>query len=702
MRSMYPFLWKIKNYLSKKESGKKPLRIFMLSPADSAGSGARIRDAVRSVNRKVVINLVTWRRRNIGYGDADIVLSDGSNALKKAQRLLDLADIIHYKDDTPPIEGMYGLKMPQNIKIIHTAGGSGFRRLTYPNISNESILQEYDILLNSDWTFDNNIVLLNPNKKSLQINSLTYDGEEHIRIKSKLLENIKGPFVIKGKVNLIESKENSRFNICSVIVEHIDVRGKRIARTHKRFGALENIEMPWQLIFEPVNGQDSINIIFYKSFIEKVNVSFNNLRFMEMKPQWHVGNRPPFTNELIEKNLNLNLENIGNENSDWWIINPDKHILLSSTNKKIEMDTLGYSEDKHINIRSKKLLYDGHSHVIYGDVMLYQINNSNKVKIFTIIAEYMDKNGKVIDKIKRRFNAREEQSMPWFLSFNTHKKAHYIRFIFHFPGTEKSRFKIDNLHFIKMSKHWNKNIQYEKEHISMGLWPLKTYEDADLRTVLTPDLLINGEKIMYTPHAFPVTKSKFQENHNERLIVSHAPSNNSKKGTDSLILPALEKLSEKYDFEISLITGMSHQKCLDLIKKSDIFIDQVLVGFYGNAALEAMSYGIPTMTYLNEKYLNMIGTSNKKLPLINIPYQTEKAIVETLEIFLKYPNKLKKIANKTKKWVEVHHDYQSIGKLWIWNYENLFKPDVGLFKRLLNSIKSPFYKIGNFTLNKVK
>jgi hypothetical protein len=100
-----------------------------------------------------------------------------------------------------------------------------------------------------------------------------------------------------------------------------------------------------------------------------------------------------------------------------------------------------------------------------------------------------------------------------------------------------------------MSKHWNKNIQSEKINISMGLWPLKTYENADLRTVLTPDLLITGEKIMYTPHAFPVTEAKFQENKNKRLIISHAPSNNSKKGTNSLILPALKKLSEKYDFE---------------------------------------------------------------------------------------------------------------------------------------------------------
>jgi hypothetical protein len=676
----------------------------MLSPADSAGSGARIRDAVRSanLNRKIVINLITWRRRKLGYGNADIVLSDGGNSLKEAQKLLDLADIIHYKDDNPPIDGMYGLKIPPNIKIIHTAGGSGFRRLTYPEISDRDILKELEIPLNSDWEFNDNIILLDSNKNSLEINSLTYEGDEHIRVKSKLLENIKGPFVIKGKVKLIKSRENSKFNICSIIVEHIDVKGKRIARTHKRFGTLENIEIPWHLVFEPVNGQYSINIMFYKSLEEKVNVLFNNLRFMEMKPQWYVGNRPPFTDEVVEEKLNLNLDNIGDKNADWWITNDDKHIVLSSTNKKIEMNTVKYSGDKHINIRSKKILHNGHNLVIYGDLILYRINTSDKVKIFTIIAEYIDDNGKIIEKIKRRFKAREKQHIPWFVSFNAHEKAEYIRFIFHFPASEKSWFKIDNLNFIKMSKHWNKNIQSEKINISMGLWPLKTYENADLRTVLTPDLLITGEKIMYTPHAFPVTEAKFQENKNKRLIISHAPSNNSKKGTNSLILPALKKLSEKYDFEISLITGMPHNKCLDLIKKSDIFIDQVLVGFYGNAALEAMSYGIPTMTYLNEKYLNKIGTSNGELPIISVQYQTEKAIMEALEVFLKEPEKLKKLAHETKKWVKAHHDYQHIGRLWIWNYEKLFKPKVGLFKKILNSIKSPLYKIGNFTLNQEK
>ena len=108
------------------------------------------------------------------------------------------------------------------------------------------------------------------------------------------------------------------------------------------------------------------------------------------------------------------------------------------------------------------------------------------------------------------------------------------------------------------------------------------------------------------------------------------------------------------------------------------------------------------MTYLSEKSLNKIGTSNEKLPIISVQYQTEKAIMEALEVFLKEPKKLKKLAHETKKWVEEHHDYQHIGKLWIWNYEKLFKPKVGLFKKILDSIRSPLKKIGDFTLNQEK
>jgi hypothetical protein len=696
------FLKKISNYLIKEQITKEPLRIVMLSPADSAGSGSRIRNAVRSVEseREIVIHLIAWRRRKLGYGEADIILSDGAHALKSAQKLLNLAHIVHFKDDNPPVMEMYGLKIPPHVKIIHTAGGSGFRRIKYPEISKTHILKKLDLALNSNWNMNlSESLTCNSGKDFLEIDSMNYEDEEHIRIKSPLIENINNTLVIEGNVNLIETKENSGFNVNHVIVEHINVQNKIITKTHKRFGSLKENELPFTLVFDPVNGQAAVRIIFYMSVAEKVNVKFTNLKFYEMTKDWYnSGDRPPFLKTNIKRKLKLNLDNIGNKNDSWWLINKDKDIVLSSTDEKLELNTLKYSGKEHVNIRSQKIRYINNAIAIYGDVELYQVNSQDKTKKFTVISEYFNGTGKVIKKIKHTFIAAQGRKTSWFLLFNSPNESAYVKITFHFPNYEKSWFKLDKLNFLEMSKKWNYEIEQEKGNITMGLWPLKTYQNIDLQTVLTPDLLISGEKIMYTPQGFPTTESTIQRNKNKRLVISHAPSNSSKKGTDSLILPALEILSKKYDFEIVLITGMAHDKCLEIIKKSDIFIDQVLVGFYGNAALEAMSYGIPTVAYLDEKYLRLVDTSSKKIPIINTKYQTKEAIVEALEPFLKKPTKLKNISKKTKKWVTKHHDYQIIGKLWLWNYENLFDLKLSWYQNLLEKIKAPFKKIGVFTL----
>ena len=157
MNYVNSFLENIINYR------KRPINIFMLSPEDYAGSGCRIRDAVRKVAKKdkITINLITAKRRNIGFNNADIVLSDGEQALKKAQKLLDKADIVHFKDDNPPVDGMYGLIIPPNAKIVHTAGGSGFRRVSRSLITEENVSRKIKLPLNdigdaqSTWKINN-------------------------------------------------------------------------------------------------------------------------------------------------------------------------------------------------------------------------------------------------------------------------------------------------------------------------------------------------------------------------------------------------------------------------------------------------------------------------------------------------------------------------------------------------------------------
>ena len=684
------FLQNIVTYLKRKAVPTKPLHVFMLSPADSAGSGSRIRDAVRSITdeSKITIHLVTWRRRRIGYGNSDIVLSDGVQALQKAQRLLDMADIVHFKDDNPPLDGMYGLKMPPMARIIHTAGGSGFRRKAYPKITENSVEQRLNLPLNdigdekATWHILNDAksIIWKFGEKKLEIDTSDYRGNIHVNLQSQILKDVKNAVVIRGDVQLNYVEENSGFKVCNIIVEHFDYKGSRINRTLKRFGALKGHKLPWCVVFNPLRGQAAIRITFNNPFVDKSQVIFDNLQFLEMTKDWNnTLNRLPFTEDSIANKLELNLVDIGDKNASWWMINDDKNIKWSSDNKQLEINTLDYVGNKHINIRSKNIAYIKGNIVIYGDVELREINNSNKIKVFTVIAEYLDKNGVTVTKIQRKFKALCNDKASWFVVFDSPKKGTDVRLTFHFPNTEKTWFTLNNLNFLEMLEGWNSTIQPEKiqseiEGISMGLWPLKTYQKADLRTVLTPDLLIDGEKLVYTPHGFPVYDSLLRKKQNKRCIITHAPSNSSKKGTETLILPALKRLSEKYDFEISLVQGMPHKDCLAAIQKSDLFIDQVLVGFYGNAALEAMAYGIPTVAYLDEKILDRIGVLNRDCPIVAVKRRTENAFVEALEPYLKKPYKLKALSKKTRKWVGKRHDYSVIGRLWRKHYRRITNP----------------------------
>jgi glycosyltransferase involved in cell wall biosynthesis len=526
----------ILSFLKKKITPKKRLNVFMLSPEDYAGSGCRIRDAVRRVVREdeITINLITAKRRNIGFNNSDIVLGDGDQALKEAQQLLDKADIVHFKDDNPPIDGMYGLVLPHKAKIVHTAGGSGFRRRE----------------------------------------------------------------------------------------------------------------------------------------------------------------RTPILEDNIIREIKLSLKDIGKSDCTWWLINDDESIKWNSTKDKLELNLMNYNGKNHINIRSRPVENIKGPIVICGDVLLHQTGDNSGFKICTIITEYLDDKNKVIGKNISKFGAIRDRKIPWRFSVHPKEGQKTIRFIIYSPFSDKSNFTLSNLKFLEMKKDWgNGPISEEIKQISIGLWPLETYRCADLRTVLTADLLID-DNIIFTPQAIPTSKFELVNKSNKRLIVTHAPSNRMKKGTDSIILPALERLSKRFDFEIKLIENMTHEKCLEEIQKSDIFIDQVLVGFYGNAAMEAMAFGVPIAVHLNENITKLAGDIFEYCPIIPVRERTIESFTKAIEPWLKNPETLRLQGLKSRKWVSLVHDENVVGKKWVHLYRNLFNP-ISRFYQLFRK------KFGNYYLPRV-
>lgn len=91
-----------------------------------------------------------------------------------------------------------------------------------------------------------------------------------------------------------------------------------------------------------------------------------------------------------------------------------------------------------------------------------------------------------------------------------------------------------------------------------------------------------------------------------RLVVAHAPSRTDIKGTDA-VLEAARSLESEFDFEFDLIHGVPRAQAMARISRSDVFIDQLVLGDYGMAAIEAMAMGVPVVCYVKPSLRTVYG-----------------------------------------------------------------------------------------------
>ncbi len=86
----------------------------------------------------------------------------------------------------------------------------------------------------------------------------------------------------------------------------------------------------------------------------------------------------------------------------------------------------------------------------------------------------------------------------------------------------------------------------------------------------------------------------------DEFVVAHAPSNREVKGT-RFVLEAVEQLqAEGLAVRLDLIEGVSRAEVLERLRGADIVVDQLLIGWYGGFAVEAMSLGKPVLCHIRE------------------------------------------------------------------------------------------------------
>ncbi len=128
---------------------------------------------------------------------------------------------------------------------------------------------------------------------------------------------------------------------------------------------------------------------------------------------------------------------------------------------------------------------------------------------------------------------------------------------------------------------------------------------------LNPDLLyfLPREKSSFLPYtvnsdAITYSPSDYTK---KALHIVHAPTDRQAKGTD-YVIKALESIKKKYgkDVLVSLIENVSHDEALQWYRTADLIVDQLLIGWYGGIAVEALSMGKPVICRIERKDLHFL------------------------------------------------------------------------------------------------
>ncbi|NNL85341.1 MAG: glycosyltransferase family 1 protein [Myxococcales bacterium] len=195
---------------------------------------------------------------------------------------------------------------------------------------------------------------------------------------------------------------------------------------------------------------------------------------------------------------------------------------------------------------------------------------------------------------------------------------------------------------------------------------------ADLIFALNPDLLhVLPERAQFLPYThidIEDWKPRVSAS-SDTLVIAHAPTHEGVKGTP-FVTRAVEKLREQgLQFEFRLLRGLSHAEVRDALATCDVLVDQLLLGWYGGIAVEAMALGIPVVCYLREDDLHKISPHmRKEIPIVRA---TPTDIGEILERCVRLgAEPLREIGKKSREYVEKWHDPLAVARMVSEQYES--------------------------------
>jgi glycosyltransferase involved in cell wall biosynthesis len=162
----------------------------------------------------------------------------------------------------------------------------------------------------------------------------------------------------------------------------------------------------------------------------------------------------------------------------------------------------------------------------------------------------------------------------------------------------------------------------------------------------------------------------FQSNitrESNRVLIAHAPTDRKLKGTKYIIEAVHRLQNEGYSIKLVLLESMTIEEVRSRLNETDIVVDQLLGGWYGKLAIEAMAMAKPTICYIDDIIRAQMSYGNG-LPIVS---SNPTKIYEDLKFLIDNPGLRKEIGSKSRAYVEATHSQEAVGKELKKLFENL-------------------------------
>jgi glycosyltransferase involved in cell wall biosynthesis len=105
-----------------------------------------------------------------------------------------------------------------------------------------------------------------------------------------------------------------------------------------------------------------------------------------------------------------------------------------------------------------------------------------------------------------------------------------------------------------------------------------------------------------------------------------------------------------------------------LIEQADVVVDQLLIGWYGALAVEAMALKKPVLCYLRDEDLKRFVPFHDQIPIVRT---TKETLAEDIRALLTDTANMERLGHAAQQFVQCHHDPLKIAQRTISVYQSV-------------------------------